>query len=324
MKTLDLTKYGLQRVSFFLALEKYLLASPRWQKEELFFIWDKYPAIVCGKHQLIPAEVNMEVVQRLNVPIYRRHSGGGTIYADDGCFMFTFLKRSQQRNDVFRECLSHIERSFKLLNLDVYLSGRNDLMFREKKFSGNAYYRNEFGSVLHGTLLHHTNFEDMVRLITPDNDKLISKGIESVRQRVINMGDYMSLSKYELMCHLENSIAGERVCLTDEEFNKVSQMEAEYLSAEWMEGNNPPYTFSNKHRFDFGLIEARVDVKNDIIRNINLTGDFFTHKELTPIYETLQGVTFCSDAVRAALQPFRIEDFILGATIDNILELLFL
>lgn len=300
-----------------------MLNSPAWRDRELFFIWDIYPAIVCGKHQLIPAEVNMEHVRRLGVPVYRRHSGGGTIYADEGCFMFTFLKRSQQRDDVFRFCLTDVVRSFGLLGLDVELSGRNDLMFREKKFSGNAYYRNENGSILHGTLLHHTDFENMVRCITPDNDKLVSKGIESVRQRVINMGDYMSLTKEQLMRHLEDTIADKKVYLSADDYDAICALEAEYLTPEWLDGNNPPYTFRSKHRFPFGLVEARVDVKAERIKGIVLTGDFFTHKELTPFYDALQGAEFNAGAVRAVLTPLCVGDYILGASADDIVELLF-
>ena len=188
MKTLDLTKYGRQTVSFYLALERYLLNSAEWCDKDLFFIWDIFPAIVCGKHQLIEAEVNMEHVRKIGVPIYRRHSGGGTIFADEGCFMFTFIKREGKRDDVFRNCLSAVVDAFGEIGLETELSGRNDLIFKEKKFSGNAYYRNDNGSILHGTLLYKTDLEQLVRTITPDNEKLISKGIESVRQRVINVG----------------------------------------------------------------------------------------------------------------------------------------
>ncbi len=322
MKTLDLTKYGRQNVSFYLALERHILNAPEWCKDELFFIWDINPAIVCGKHQLIESEVNMDYVRKIGVPIYRRHSGGGTIFADEGCFMFTFIKRTGKRDDVFRECLSSVVEAFHEIGLDTELSGRNDLMFRGKKFSGNAYYRNENGSILHGTLLYKTDIEQLVRTITPDNEKLISKGIESVRQRVINVGDYMNLGRDQLMRHLENSIAPARVTLPTDEFTEVCRIEPEYLSDEWMWGNNPPYTFKNKQRFAWGVCEVRIDVKGDIIKSIEFNGDFFTHQDLTPLYKALIGTKFESDALHEVLSQIRIEDYILGATADDILSII--
>ena len=321
MKTIDLTKYGRQNVSFYLALERYILNAPEWLNEELFFIWDINPAIVCGKHQLIEGEVNMEYVKRIGVPIYRRHSGGGTIFADEGCFMFTFIKRTGKRDDVFRECLSSVVEAFGEIGLETELSGRNDLLFKGKKFSGNAYYRNENGSILHGTLLYKTDIEQLVRTITPDNEKLISKGIESVRQRVINVGDYMTLGREELMRHLEDSIAGNREALSQEEFDRVRAIEPEYLSDEWMWGNNPPYTFKNKQRFAWGGIELRLDVKNGRIKAVECNGDFFTHQDLQPLYDAFVDVEFRTEAMREVLSRVKVEDYILGATADDILSL---
>ena len=322
MKTLDLTKYGRQTVSFYLALERYLLNSPEWRDRDLFFIWDIFPAIVCGKHQLIESEVNMEHVRKIGVPIYRRHSGGGTIFADEGCFMFTFIKREGKRDDVFRNCLSAVVDAFGKIGLETELSGRNDLIFKEKKFSGNAYYRNDNGSILHGTLLYKTDLEQLVRTITPDNEKLISKGIESVRQRVINVGDYMTLGREELMRHLENSIANNRLQFGNDEYELVRAIEPEYLSDEWMWGNNPPYTYKNKQRFAWGVIEIRVDVKGGKVKGVEFKGDFFTHQDLQPLCDAFVGVEFQREALRELFTQVRIEDYILGATADDILAVI--
>lgn len=320
METLDLRHYGRQKVSFYLALEKFLLDSATWRTRELFFIWDIFPAIVCGKHQLIEAEVNMEHAGRIGVPVYRRHSGGGTIFADEGCFMFTFVRRSQKRDEVFRDCLSDIVRAFDIIGLETELSGRNDLLFKGRKFSGNAYFRNENGSILHGTLLYKTDIEQLVRSITPDNEKLISKGIESVRQRVINVGDYMSLGREELMRHLEVAVTDGVAVLTESEFDKVKEMESEYLSEEWLIGNNPPYTVCNRRRFDFGILEARVDVKNGIIRNVSFNGDFFTYKDLVPLCDALRGVAFKRETVVAKLRECRVEEYIMGSDAETVTE----
>ncbi len=320
-KTIDITPYGRQKVSFYLAMERYFLNSRQWADENLFFIWDIFPAIVCGKHQLIPNEVNLDYASRIGVPYYRRHSGGGTIFADEGCFMFTFIRRSTTRDKVFAESLAEIVRALGELGVDAEISGRNDLIFRGKKFSGNAYFRNDKGSILHGTLLYKTDVEKMVRAITPDNEKLISKGIESVRQRVINLGDFLDVSREELMRHLERSIASERIVIDDEIFNAISAIEPEYLSAEWQEGNNPPYTYVNKIRFDYGLVQAAVDVRKGLINGITLTGDFFTHTDLAPLYSALTGIPFTAEAVSAVLRQHPMSSYILGADNKDLLAL---
>ena len=132
----------------------------------------------------------------------------------------------------------------------------------------------------------------------------------------------MTLGREQLMRHLENSIAPGRVTLSADEFAEVCRIEPEYLSDEWMWGNNPPYTFKNRQRFAWGLIEVRVDVKADIIKSIEFNGDFFTHQDLTLLYEALIGIKFNEESLQEALSQIRIEDYILGATTEDILSII--
>ena len=43
-------------------------------------------------------------------------------------------------------------------------------------------------------MLYDTNMQNMVGAITPSNDKLVSKGIQSVRQHITLLKDYISLN----------------------------------------------------------------------------------------------------------------------------------
>ena len=45
-------------------------------------------SIIIGKNQLLEGEVNINFTKKNSIPIYRRPSGGGAIYADNGCFMY--------------------------------------------------------------------------------------------------------------------------------------------------------------------------------------------------------------------------------------------
>lgn len=42
-------------------------------------------------------------------------------------------------------------------------------------------------------MLFDTNIKDLVLSITPSNEKLITKGIESVRKRVTNLKEYLDI-----------------------------------------------------------------------------------------------------------------------------------
>ena len=49
MKALNLQAYGKNEISFYLAVEEYLLNTFH---EDVFFLWDLVPSIIIGRHQL--------------------------------------------------------------------------------------------------------------------------------------------------------------------------------------------------------------------------------------------------------------------------------
>ena len=70
------------------------------------------------------------------------------------------------------------------------------------------------------------------------------------------------------------------------------------------------------------MIEIRVDVKNGKIKSIEFNGDFFTHQDLQQLYDLFVGVDFQLESMRESLNQIRVEDYILGATAEDILSLL--
>lgn len=300
--------------TYYLALEKYLL---NLTEGEYFFTWDIFPTIVCGKHQLLQAEVNLEYLTSIGAEITRRHSGGGTVFADEGDFMFSFILRDRTA-DVFAKTLNAFADALHCLGINAVLSGRNDLILEGRKFSGNAFYRNDRGTIVHGTMMYDVNIEKLVRSLNPDNEKLISKGIASVRQRVINLKPYLNgMSREELMTYLEQTINMPIPELTPEEQSIIVTFESEYRSDEWIWGNNPRFSYSRKERFAWGGIELQLESRSNRIEKIALYGDFFPRQELSKLYATLTG----REINKSLLDDINIGDYIMGAENENILKL---
>lgn len=300
--------------TYYLALEKYLL---NHTDGEYFFTWDIFPTIVCGKHQLLQAEVNLEYLTSIGAEITRRHSGGGTVFADEGDFMFSFILRDRTA-DVFAKTLNAFADALHRLGINAVLSGRNDLTLEGRKFSGNAFYRNDRGTIVHGTMMYDVNIEKLVRSLNPDNEKLISKGIASVRQRVINLKPYLNgMSREGLMSYLEQTINMPIPELTPEEQSIIVTFESEYRSDEWIWGNNPRFSYSKKERFAWGGIELQLESRSNRIEKIVLYGDFFPRQELSKLYATLTG----REINKSLLDDINIGDYIMGAENENILKL---
>lgn len=323
MKYINIDHLGRQKDSFFFALEEEMLKRIK-DDEEYFFIWRVFPGVVVGRNQLVQSEVNEAYLKENNIGLYRRLSGGGCVYSDESCIKFTFITKQFDKEMIFKRYLSMIVETLHKLGLQVVFSGRNDILYDGKKFSGNAFYRNKYGAVLHGTILYDTNFEHLVKSITPSNDKLISKGIESVRQRVVNLKDLIQMETEEFTTYLVKSITCEEIVLTEEELSRVYEVEAKYLTHDWIYGNNPPFTATFSKRFPAGGVRAHLEIKNNTIKHVELSGDYFTMQELDELLILLKDVKYDKKEVSKVLSTVEVSDYILNLSNAELLEVLFL
>lgn len=317
----DLEYLGINKVSFYLALEEYLLEKEF--EEDIFFIWRIDKAIVIGRNQLLESEINIEFAKEINVNIYRRPSGGGAIFEDEGSFMYSFITKKRNKDDVYKIFLNRFASILKSLGLDICFSGRNDLMLNNKKFSGTAFYQNVHGSCLHGTFLYDSNLDNLVKICTPSNDKLISKGIKSVKERVINVNDFIKLSKKELICKLEEGFLGFKIKIGEDEIKEVRELEIKFLNKKWIYDKKPPFTFHNKKRFQYGEVEVFLEIRNGKIQNINLKGDFFNILNLNNLYQELKEVEYDKYILNEKLNIIKLENYIEGFNKTDLLNLLF-
>ena len=309
MEVINLEKFKNCDLSLYLGLEKYAINNI---KDDCFFIWDINKSIIIGKNQLLEAEVNVEKALNNGYKLYRRPSGGGAICADENCFMFTFISSYQSKDEMYNNYLNKIIQALHKLNIDVYLSGRNDLMFKNKKFSGNAIYYENNRCILHGTFLYNSNLDLLVDILNPSNDKLISKGIQSVKERVINIAPYINLSKDELIHYLNNNIDDniKMYYLNDEELKKVYKLKEEFEDKKYIYKKNIPFTYKNKYRFPCGEINIFIDVSRGKIKNISLIGDFFQLKDLQALYDRYLNKDYKD--IKLINESINIEEYILG------------
>jgi lipoate-protein ligase A len=323
MKYINIDHLGRQKDSFFFALEEELLKRIK-DDEEYFFIWRVFPGVVIGRNQLVQSEVNETYLKENNIGLYRRLSGGGCVYSDESCIKFTFITKQFDKEQIFKRYLSMIVDALHQLGLKVVFSGRNDILYDGKKFSGNAFYRNKYGAVLHGTILYDTNFEHLVKSITPSNDKLISKGIESVRQRVVNLKDLIQMETEEFTLFLVKSITNGELFLTKEEVEQVKRSEFKYLEHDWIYGNNPPFSATFSKRFPAGGVRVNLEIKNNTIKDIQLSGDYFTMQELDDLLTILKNVKYDKGSVQKALSNVDVSEYIMNLSNQELLEVLFL
>ena len=302
---------------FYFALEEYVLTQLLKNDETFFFTWEIH-GVVIGKNQVIENEVNLAYLKEHQIDVYRRPTGGGCVYADHRNTMFSIVTKRTNKEFTFKTYLSKIIDSMKLLNIPIEFSGRNDLLFEGKKISGNAFLQNKYGMLMHGTFLYDCDLETMVRAITPSDEKLVSKGIDSVRSRVTNLKPYLrGLTQEQLIKHFENTLTYQTYELSPEEVKTIKEMAKKYESKDWIYKKQPAYTKILKKRIPGGLFEIKLDLEEGIIKNLAIQGDFFDTKPLLPFEEQFKDQPYDKKSIESILSKNRIEDYVLDAKTED-------
>ena len=164
--------------------------------------------------------------------VVRRKSGGGCVYSDMGNIMISYVSERGQVLEVFERYLSALTECLRSLGLDAEKSGRNDVLVKGRKVSGNAFHQLPDRSIVHGTLLYDTDFDALEEAIRPPVEKLVRHGVASVRQRVANLRTYLDPDKISSACELEEYLVryftdGE-VRLTEEDLRSIELLESHY------------------------------------------------------------------------------------------------
>ena len=292
-------------------------------EDECFFMWQVEPSVIFGRNQLIENEVNLDFCKKHGIQMYRRKSGGGCVYADKRNVMFSYITSEEQVGFTFNRYINMLVTVLQRLGVDASASGRNDVMIGDRKVSGNAFYHLPGRSIVHGTMLYDTDMVNMVGAITPSDAKLLSKGVASVYQRVALLKDYTKLSLEEFMIYVRQTLCDDDLMLTNEQVKAIEQMEKEYLSDEFIYGKNPRYTLIKRRRIEHvGDLEARIEVKNGIIKNVNLMGDYFLVGDLDKgLLQKLIDVPLEYVALRRVL-PDRIDNIIMNLMTEDFILLL--
>ena len=321
MKYVALPVEKVRRLSFYLAMEEYV--ARRIDEQDLFFMWQVEPSVIFGRNQLIENEVNLKFCRERGIKTYRRKSGGGCVYADMNNVMFSYITKDEAVGFTFNRYINMVVLVLQNLGGDAKASGRNDVMIGDRKVSGNAFYHIPGRSIVHGTMLYDTDMVNMVGAITPTDEKLLSKGVASVRQRIALLKDYINLDIEQFKTFVRNNLCQGEIVLNEEDIRGIEEIEKDYLTDEFIYGNNPKYTIVRKRRIEtVGDFEVRIEIKNGKIKGMVMLGDYFVVGDIDDtILRPLKGVRLEREALEKAL-PEQLDTAILNLRKADFIDLL--
>ena len=288
-----------------LAVEQHLLETVA-ADQCILYLWQNQNTVVIGRNQNPWKECRTTLLSEEGGHLARRLSGGGAVFHDLGNLNFTFLM-PQPDYDLDRQ-LSVIQKAVSSLGIPTERSGRNDILAQGRKFSGNAFYKNGSQAYHHGTLLVDADKEKMGRYLNPSKAKLQSKGVDSVRSRVVNLKELNpDITIGALKKALTEAFAEVYGCdvstIDDTQLDaaRIAALTDHNRSWDWNFGRKLPFTFEHEERFPWGGIQVQLLVEQGVIRQAKLYSDAM-EDYLIPQWESrLTGCRADRQSLEAAL-----------------------
>ena len=273
------------------------------------FLWRNSETVVIGRSQNPWVECKIDKMEADDVFLARRQSGGGAVFHDLGNTNFTFLSPKADYDQDANFTI--IVNALKKLGIDATLSGRNDMQVGDRKISGSAFKHAADRSFHHGTLLVNANMQKLGDYLNPHPLKLKAKGIKSVRARVANLVEFNDAVNHET---LSEAII-EAFCEYYGETAPVEQLDEASLAKQpalnayyqqmadwdWRFGKTPEFSHHIETRFEWGIMDVHMDVKQAVISEVVIFSDALNVELIDLLKETLTGVKYNKKEIQDAL-----------------------
>lgn len=239
-------------------------------EEDILLLWVNAPSLICGRYQNVFQEINMPLAGKMNIPVIRRNTGGGTVYHDKGNLNYTIIRKREEGAMLdYDSFLTPVIDALNSIGVPAHKRNTCDIAIDNKKISGSAQAVKKDRVLHHGTLLFDADLNNLRELLTPPAGKMICKAIASVPSHVTNIKQHLRGSTYKCVNEfaeaLKNALTGKNDCETtlgaDVKERILALKEEKYNNRQWNIGKGPKFEFYPENKNLSIYVEAGIVVK---------------------------------------------------------------
>lgn len=290
------------------------------------------PYVCVGMHQEVAKEVDEEFCRANNLPVYRRHVGGGAVYLDHNQlfthFIYPRAKAPEFAANLYPMFIEPVVRTYKEYGINAAYRPVNDIHVDGRKIGGTGAASIGEATVMVGSFMLDFDTATMSKCLKVPSEKFRDK----LRQ---TMDDYMTTMIKQLGEMPDRNEVKSRFLRHCADVLKVEPVESAPTAAELAAIDaaekalgDPDWTYAKTrrsvaagvkiseqthlaegaHKAPGGLIRTRVVSHDGKVDSLDISGDFTC---LPP-----EGI----DAVAAALRGTALDEVVLAETVDQVVS----
>ncbi|XP_055311796.1 lipoyltransferase 1, mitochondrial-like [Sitodiplosis mosellana] len=316
-----------------LALEDWFYRNFDFTNHHVLMLWANDPCVVIGRHQNPFDETNVSNLQKADIALARRNSGGGTVYHDRGNLNMTFFTPRERYNRTYN--LNIVTRAlFREWGIKADISARDDIVINDKKISGTAAKLGQPNAYHHCTLLVDTNKNNIREALVKDEAEIVTKATQSVRSPVknlvdvnrhVNFAQLLSAVGYEFLRtsatelhdggrHLMMKQRGfQLINPTEKWFPGLMEIRDNLNTWDWCYGKTPKFTVQKeiqlKSEEKDHNVQLNISVNAGLIEGITL---IVPNYDAIPVVSTLRGTPYTEEHLNNIIMALK------GVSGDNV------
>lgn len=294
-------------------------AQPRLDREGLNLLAPATPYVCIGVFQDLEQEVDVAYCRENDIPIFRREVGGGAVYLDGDQLFFQLVIHRENpmvpeggKLAFYRKFLQAPIEAYRALGIPAEYREVNDIIANDRKVSGTG--AAEIGDyyVLVGNLIVDFDYGTMARVLKVPDEKFRDKVYKTIRENLSTLKRELGFvpprdELWTLMVDAFTDTLGPMEMETEVDDawrSMVDELAEGMLSEDWLHRKGRSRKDERdvkirsgvnvRHRVykaPGGLIRADLEVRDDTLAAVSLSGDFFFYPEekLSDLEEALTG-----------------------------------